>query len=39
MANARACKGVPFVDRFLAIFKKDFEKETAVLEKVIFLSL
>ena len=39
IANARACKGVPFVDLFFAIFKKGFKKKTTVLTKCIFLEL
>ena len=39
IANARTCKGVPFVDLFLQFFQKDCKKKTAVFKKGLFLIL
>ena len=39
IAHARACKGVPFVDLFFAIFENAFKKKAAVLKNVIFWSV
>ena len=33
IANARACKGVPFVDLFFAFFKQNFNKENGSFEQ------